>query len=146
MDVNKLTVNHLNVNRLYNKIESLKIELSKPQNGIHILGLSETCLDDRMDDEHMFIQKYKLIRRDKQKDKHKGLAAYIHDSISKYTKRRTDLENNEIECLWLEVKFNTTTPLLVCFIYRNPREPVQWIDQFESMIDNIPDKNQTNQQ
>ena len=140
MDKGSITINYLNVYHLFNKIESVIVELTKPSSFIHILGLSETRLHERMGDNSISVPDYTLIRRDKQQLNHTGLAVYIHNSISPYTKRRLDLENNKIECIWLDIKTNTATSVLVCIIYRNPIETSQWLDNFETMIDSIPDK------
>ena len=130
-------INFLNVYHLCNKVEDIKVQLYKSQKTIHMLGLSETRLDERIDDNLISIQNYTLIRRDKAYSMHTGLAVYIHNSISSFVKRRLDLENTEIECIWLEYKQNKSTPLLICFIYRNPKETANWLDNFETMIDNV---------
>ena len=140
MSKNKLTINYLNVYHLFNKVHEINVELTKKSQTIHILGLSETRLDDKIDDSNVEIQNYVLLRRDKQIEGHTGLAVYIHNSILQFTRRRHDLESKEVESVWLEVKIKTSKPFLICFVYRNPRATVQWLDTFETMIDNVPDK------
>ena len=141
MKKSTLNINYLNVYHLFNKVDAIKVVLSKSTKTIHLLGLSETRLDDRIEDANISIPNHILIRRDKQYDKHTGLAVYIHSSQAQYLKRREDLEVKEIECIWIELRLNPSTPLLVCFIYRNPSETANWLDKFETMLDNIPDKN-----
>ena len=49
--------------------------------------------------------------------------------------RLTEFENYGRESIWLEVKLQKTSPVLVGFLYRNPSEPANWTDKFMSMID-----------
>ena len=134
-----LNVCYLNVYHLYNKVLDVNHMLNSFQNTIHILGLSETRLDETKDDKNISITNYSIIRRDKQFDKHTGIAAYIHDSIKHNIKRRHDLEYKEIEALWLEIKHEKSVPFLICLIYRNPRTKIaDWQRDFETMLNKIP--------
>ena len=45
------------------------------------------------------------------------------------------LKKYGVECVWLEVKLQKTSPVLVGFLYRNPSEPANWTDKFVSIID-----------
>ena len=142
MKTENLNINYQNVSYLYNKINDIKIELLKSTKTIHLLGVSETHLDEKVDDNHIEIQNYTLLRVDQQNHLHTGMVVYIHQSICQYIKRRNDLEINNVECIWLEFKQDKTTTLLVCFIYRNPDDTFRpWLDRYEYMIDNVLDKN-----
>ena len=158
MKTETVNISYQNINHLYNKMNELKVEILKSTKTIHLLGISETHLDDyerkiikrnkkeinkrpvddRMDNTHIEIQNYKLIKRKVQSQLDTGIVVYIHSSISKHIKRRHDLETNNIECIWLEFKQNKSTPLLVCFLYRNPDDTFgPWLERYESMIDNV---------
>ena len=135
-----LTINHQNVHYLFSKIDDIKVQLLKPKKLTHLLCISETHLEDKMDDNNIEIPQYTLIRRDKQHDLHTGLVVYIHNSICKSIKRRHDLEINCIESVWLEYKQSKTSPLLIGFIYRNPDETFRpWLVRYESMIEHVLD-------
>ena len=82
-----------------------------------MLGVSETHLDDKIDNTLIEIQDYSLLRTDQQCHLHTGIVVYIHKSVYQYIKRRHDLETNNVECIWLEFKQSKSTPLLICFIY-----------------------------
>ena len=140
MTKNNLNVNYQNVYHLFNKLNDIKIHIYKATQTIHMLGISETRLNDTIDDRLISMQNYTLLRRDKRRDKHTGLVVYIHDSIYKFITRRADLETDEIECIWIEFKQNKSASLLVCFMYRNPAETIDWIDKYENMIDNAQQK------
>ena len=107
-----LNICHLNVFHLYNKVTDINVMLNTSPNKIHILGLSETRLNDSIDNDLISINNYRIIRRDKQFDKHTGIIVYTHDSIYQHVKIRKDLEYKEIDVLCLEVKRNKSTPLL----------------------------------
>ena len=110
---------------------------------IHILGITESMLDDRKDDRNLEINNYTIIRRDALVDLHRGIAVYIHNSIIHTSKRRQDLETREIESVWLEIEHRKTEPSLICFVYRNPNEPTAWRDHFDIMMSTIPNDKYT---
>ena len=131
-----LNINYQNISYLYNRIGDVRVQVMKPTQTTHILGISETHLEDKMDDAHIEIQNYILVRRDPQLNLHTGLAVYIHNSISKLVKRRPDLEINGIECMWFQLKQSNSSPLLICFMYRNPDDTFRpWLDRYEIMIE-----------
>ena len=49
--------------------------------------------------------------------------------------RLTEFKKYGVECIWLEVKLQKTSPVLFGFLYGNPSEPANWTDQFVSMMD-----------
>jgi exonuclease III len=58
---------------------------------------------------------------------------YIADNIT-YTER-TDINENIIDALWIQVQYPNYSPILVATIYRPPSSDNQWLDTFESMMD-----------
>ena len=52
-------------------------------------------------------------------------------------KRRFDLETNSIECIWLEITVGKGKPFLVGNMDRPPNSKVEFVDRFESFIDNV---------
>ena len=137
-----LNINYQHISYLYNKIDDVRVQVMKPTQTTHILGISETHLEDKMDDAHIEIQNYILVRRDPQLNLHTGLAVYIHNSISKLVKRRPDLEINGIECMWFQLKQSNSSPLLICFMYRNPDDTFRpWLDRYEIMIEKAMNTN-----
>ena len=102
-----LRIGHLNVCSLPNKIPDLRVYFS--QYSPHIFGISETKIkfeineeENKITNETLQIPGYTLLRRDHSMPLHTGLAVYINDAITKYVKRRADLETGLVECLWLE--------------------------------------------
>ena len=158
-----LIVGHLNVYHLPNKVADVSVLIN--QQSPHIFGLSETRIAaekiddyDVISDDFLSIHDYSIFRRDHAQHGHNGLAVYVHHSIVKYTKRRTDLEIGLTECLWLEVKVDKSNPLLVCTFYRNPSKKsfeclkcgnickkqisfANWKEEFISLMDKVNDEN-----
>ena len=63
---------------------------------------------------------------------------YVHQSVQAITHRRKDLENDKIECVWLELKPHTHEPsLFVFYLYRNPAVTFEWYDSFVLMLDDV---------
>ena len=81
MNDTSLNVCHLNVNHLYNKIPDVTHFIHSQTDTIHIMGITESMLDDRMNDANIAIQNYTVLRRDKAFELHRGIAVYIHDTI-----------------------------------------------------------------
>ena len=79
------------------------------------------------------------MRRDSSQTLHTGIALYVHQSIAMITRRRTDLESEGVECVWMEINNLKSPSLLVGYIYRNPASPTTWFDDFIQMIDKAND-------
>ena len=141
----RLRLGFFNVFHLANKVTELNIHLNKAS-PFHIFGLNETRLKDYHDDNILNIPNYIIHRRDKNPNLklHTGVAAYVHTSIQHLVHRRKDLEDDSIECLWLEIKELNRRSHLIGIVYRNPDELLfDWYDRFIRMSDNIgfSDKN-----
>lgn len=138
--INGTRIGHLNVYHLFNKLPDVCLLLNEPPN-IHLLGLSETRLDSRITNEMLSIPNYQIIRRDATHRGETGLALYIHNSLFQYTKRRTDLESPMVECIWVEIKYSMSPPLLLGYAYRNPASTYNWFDDFVHMMDIVNSSN-----
>ena len=95
-------------------------ELLQSFPGMHILSLSETHIEARSDQEDGVydIPGYSFISRPRKSGKGGGVGAYILDGIS--WDRRDDLENENIEAIWLEVRPSHSNSFLLCIMYRPP--------------------------
>ena len=81
-----LNINHQNVCYLIGKMDDIKVQVQKSTKLIHILCISETHLEEKMDDTSIELPQYTFIRRDKQHNLHTGLVVYIHNSVCKSIK------------------------------------------------------------
>ena len=131
-----LKVAHLNICSLKNKV----IELSKImlENDLHIVAISETHLDDSIDNTEVYIQGYNIIRLDRNRYGG-GVAFYVQDHIP--IKRRGDLDLPDIEAIWIQVHLPHLKPLLVCCCYRPPTSDAAYLEKICTMLQNVSDKN-----
>jgi len=115
-----LLVGHLNVYHLFNKVPGVPTFLCNQYPFVHMFGLSETRFNCCVSDESIAVPHYTIYRRDIAKQGETGLALYVHNSIQNITTRRTDLESQCIESIWMEIRNPKTPSLLVGYVYRNP--------------------------
>ena len=129
-------IGHINIQGLSNKIDQIRLLLTSEQNQIQILGLSETKLNDFHPGPFFEINGYqKPLRRDRGENAGGGLMIYVKNGVC--CKRRPDLENGRLECIWLEVKPVKSKPFLVGHIYRPPNSGVIWNELFEDCLENV---------
>ena len=98
------------------KIDQVKLILDNVLPGIFCL--SETFLNDKVDDRLLYHESFELERKDRILKAGGGLLRYIQNDNT--YERRTILENPTIEIIWLEIKLATSKNILVGFFYRPP--------------------------
>ena len=86
-----------------------------------------------------FIPGYSFVNKPRKSGKGGGVAAYISDRLT--FNRRFDLENDEIECIWLEMKLRKSSSYLIGVIYRPPDSskhlPKDFNNSFEEMLKKV---------
>ena len=136
-----LNFGHLNIQEICGKnmckFAKIKAVLTSPENSsLHIFGISETKLKS-----HKLSSCFKVdgfqepLRKDNDSNGGGGIIVYVQNCIN--AKRRFDLETNSIECIWLEITVGKSKPFLVGNMYRPPNSKVEFVDRFESFIDNV---------
>ena len=117
-----IQIGHWNVNRLTtSKFDQIKQFLNdkngKPQ--VDVLLLNETFLKPDILDSFYSIPGFTIFRRDRQTKNGGGVLAFVTDELS--VSRRKDLEDLNLEILWLEVApFKSKRSLLLAGVYRPP--------------------------
>lgn len=129
-----LHIGHANVFHLYNKIQDITCLLNaSPQ--LHLLGLTETRLNIQSSS-LLSVPHYYFMRKDAKQSGYTGMGIYVHYDIAKFVTRRSDLESEAVECMWLQFKRSEKDSLLlICFLYRNPASLYSWYDDFVQMMD-----------
>lgn len=126
---------HLNICSLRNKVDEInQICLT---NGVHILALSETHLDESVDDSSLTIGGYNLHRRDRNKYGG-GVGLYIQEDIVAVV--REDLMNSEIEILWIQIHIPHSKPTLISCCYRPPNSNASYLDGLCENFDKVCDE------
>jgi len=96
------------------KVDILETEFRS----LDILAFTETWLNSEIDNSDILIDSFNpLHQNDRQNRDGGGVAVYVNNNIA--SKRRPDLETNEVECVWLELIRKKWKTLLGVF-YRPP--------------------------
>ena len=84
------------------KCDELKLMLTSPDNNIAVMGISETKFNLNHKTEAFIINGYQVpFRCGRTENRGGGLAVFVKQGINCI--RRLDLENNDIEIIWLEI-------------------------------------------
>ena len=117
---------HHNVNRLYNKLDEIKLYL-KIHYSVTIHCCSETFLNDTISDRQITI--------DRNSKEGGGLIIYLRNNIE--CSRRKDLGRNIVEAVWLEITLKHNK-ILLAVTYRPPNEHTvsyhTWLNYMEEAI------------
>lgn len=133
--LSSIKIAHTNINSIRNKIEHISAELSD----YDIICVSETKLNASIPTSQILIDGYmEPIRKDRVTNSGGGLAIYLKNNI--YFTRRLDLENNNIESIWIEIHSLKNKSLLGLF-YRPPNSANEFWDYFEETLENASDHN-----
>ena len=62
-----------------------------------------------------------------------GIIVYVSDKWDTY--RRNDLEDENTETVWLEVRFPKARSILVCYVYRPPNSLISWFNNFSKQLE-----------
>ena len=105
---------------------------------LHIFSLSETHLSADNEVEAQ-IEGYTFIGKSRSSGKGGGVGVYISTSVPFH--RRTDLEDEVIECIWIEILFPKTKSFLIGIVYRPPDSSkhlcADFNCKFESMLSTV---------
>ena len=126
-----LVINHLNVRSLVPKKDEVQLFLQEHKCA-HVLGLSETWLNDNIPTGELAVAGFSSHRRDRGSGRGGGLLVYVSECVTSI--RRSDLEDTDLEILWIEVKLRKTN-LLICNVYRPPDAKASWMDSMVVMVE-----------
>ena len=108
------TYAHLNTQFLIPKWEEVQDFLERAPCKL-ILGLSETWLDNSVADAAISVSTCRSYRRDRQGRRGGGILVYVPETVRSW--RRSDLELDTIEAIWIKIHIGRSSALL-CNIYR----------------------------
>ena len=130
-----MKIAHSNINGLRNKIDDISVNLSD----FDVICISETKLNDHIATKKILIDSYhNPIRKDRNINNGGGLMVYIKNNI--FYKHRPDLENAELENIWLEIRSLKNKYLLGHF-YRPPNATSDFWEKFDSTIEKAAEEN-----
>ena len=109
---------HINARSLPGKIEEIRI-LAKKANPA-ILSVTETWFDKSITDNCVKIPNYNIIRRDRlTSNRSGGVCMYIRSDLA--YNQRNELENDDLEDIWLELLLPKSKPIVIGTCYRAPK-------------------------
>ena len=108
---NSISFLHLNIQSLVPKLDLIAAEYEE----FDILSFSESWLNDNVSDDSIKLTNYQTpFRKDRGPNKlGGGVVVYIKDSIQ--ANRRLDLESNNVEGVWLQIKTHRKNILFGAF-------------------------------
>ena len=133
----------LNVRHLKPKIDDVKIMLQE-LNNVDILDLCETFLNRNVDDGTINTDGYKIERKDRdslssiQNNTGGGIVIYIANHIN-YV-RRYELETENVESVWPEIKIKNSKSFLICSVYMPPSAKTEWFNHFAEQLEKLENK------
>ena len=123
-----------------NKLDEVE-HFIKVEHNFDIVAITKSHLDSTVCDSRVSIGGYNLYRKDRNRNGG-GVCFYVDENLS--CNRRTDLEIQDLEMIWMEVRIGTTTNLIAS-CYRPPGQPAAerdgFLSNFELSIDlacNVP--------
>ena len=111
VETNKVTKSRLpklvliNARSLLPKVDELIANLSV--NSVNLVAVTETWLNDDIEDNLVSIRGYNIFRRDRPHRRGGGVCVHLSEHI--HAKRRIDLESDNFECLWLWLRPHSPT-------------------------------------
>ena len=113
----------------------IRIMLQETAKGIQIFGITETHLNKSIKDKEIKIDGYEIIRNDRKQGSGGGVCVFVRNDMSWL--RRTDLENDKIEAIWIEIFPQKSKSILICFLYRPPDTSSYLSKDFDPLFDDI---------
>ena len=128
-----LSVAHINIRSLRNKVEEVKVLLHVCR--FDILAITETHLDRKISNSQLEIDNYKIIRRDRDANTIGGGCLFYIASHICPTRLRS-LESSDIEAIWLKIMVNSSV-FIIGTVYRPPSSDSLFFERFQDLLEKI---------
>ena len=136
-------LSHINVRSMTNKWELIKLNFMSTN--LHVIGISETWLNNKLPSELYTLSKdYTLIRNDRTwsdnngiiPKKGGGVAMFVNNNInySDTSHSHLNTSNVNIEAHWISINQKNSKLILIGNVYRPPQGD---IDEFTSVLENV---------
>jgi exonuclease III len=130
-----ISIIHINAQSIKNKMDKLLIEAENHD----IIAITETWLHEGVKDEELELDGFHtIIRRDRETDRHGGVAIYCKTNLA--VKPRHDIHTENIESVWIETTLGNEK-ILFGTIYRPPNETAIYWEQLADHIELAKDQN-----
>lgn len=125
-------IGHLNITSLTKYIDQLRIYLDGEP--LDILSINETRLDSTIDDSHININGYCIVRKDRNRGGG-GVAIYYRNHLS--ITSREELVPEGVEAVCIEISKSKCKPFLVASLYRPPNAKIEIFDKIQTLVEKI---------
>ena len=104
---------HINAHSMFHKLSEIRLLALKIKPAI--ISISETWLKEYITNQSVKIENYNVIRRDRESHAG-GVCVYIRSDLA--YNQRVELQNTDLEDLWIELLLPKTKPILIGTCYR----------------------------
>lgn len=125
-----IRIAQLNIRTLSSNIDDFKMMVEDFE--LDIITLNETRLSNEISDVQIGINDYYIYRKDRNTNGG-GVAIYVNENKFNH-KLRTDLMENEIELVAIEVKQTNSAPIIVLAWYRPPGTSIALFNFIENIL------------
>ena len=103
--------------------------------------INESKLDSIIHDNELYLSGFEIVRRDRRVNGRKWgvVCLYLHTNLN--FRIRDDLNNENLEYLFVEISMPRSTGFLVGTWYRPPGSPIELFNELEKLVDKIGAKN-----
>ena len=130
-----LAIASLNINSLPSHIDEFRVFISCSK--VDILIINEAKLDSTIHDNELYLPGFEVVRRDRRVNGRKGGGVCIYLRTNLNFRIRGDLNNDNLECLFVEISMPRSTGFVVRTWYRPPGSPIELFNEFEKLIRKI---------
>ena len=99
-----------------------------------MICVKETLCDSNIPDSELHLPSYDILRKDRNRGGG-GVALYVNGMFN--YKRRDDLCDDSIECIWDEITPSYRSPILVCGIYNPNGKNAEFSGKLTVMLSNV---------
>ena len=129
----------LNINSLLAHIDELRLFLSSTK--FDVFAINETKLDSTVSDNEIYVSGYEVVRKDRKVNGRNGGAVCIYIPSNLNYHIRSDLANEYLECICIEIIKPRSKPFIISTWYRPPSSSSDIFNTFESLIGKIDAEN-----
>ena len=135
---NLFSVLHINIRSMKKNFEKLCEYLSHVKGNFSIVALTELwCSDDNADKNSLWqLPNYTTIHQIRNSSqKGGGIALYVHNSLNYKILKNKNINNNDIECLNIEIVSKESKNEIISCIYKPPRgDAHKFLDEMKGQV------------
>ena len=137
-----LKIAQQNIRGLHCNFDSFQ-EFLTSHNELDVIGLTETHIRDKDINEHLKVEGYSFVGRNRTVGTGGGVGIFIKNNIN--FKHRTDLQHGSVECVYIEIFVKKSNSIILGCFYRPP-EGSKYLsndfnDRFNENINNALNEN-----